>query len=58
LHRRHGVGRLLMAAAERWGTERGATSVHLDTWVDSALSVPFYESLGYRRRSITFEKRL
>lgn len=57
-HRRRGVGRSLMEAAEAWGRERRAGLVVLDTWIDSPLSVPFYESLGYRRRSIIFQKRL
>jgi ribosomal protein S18 acetylase RimI-like enzyme len=57
-HRRRGAGRELMAAAEEWGRERDAEAVLLDTWVDSELSVPFYESLGYRRRALRFEKPL
>jgi GNAT superfamily N-acetyltransferase len=57
-HRRTGVGRALMAATEDWARSRGARVVLLDTWADSPLSVPFYESLGYRRRAITFEKPL
>ena len=56
--RRHGAGRALMEAIESWARERGATRVQLDTWIDSPLSVPFYESLGYARRAIRFEKRL
>jgi len=56
--RRHGAGRALMAAIESWARGRGATRVQLDTWIDSPLSVPFYESLGYDRRSIRFEKLL
>lgn len=56
--RRHGVGRVLMDAAEAWARDRGAVVVQLDTWIGSGLSVPFYESLGYARRSIRFEKPL
>jgi ribosomal protein S18 acetylase RimI-like enzyme len=56
--RRRGVGRRLMEAAEAWGGERGAGLVVLDTWIDSRLSVPSYESLGYLRRSIIFLKPL
>jgi len=56
---RKGVGTELMRAAERWGRERGATLSVLDTYVDSPVSVPFYEDrMGYRRRSIRFVKRL
>ena len=54
--RRHGIGRLLMEAAERWGREHGASLFFLDTYVMSPLSVPFYERLGYARRSIRFVK--
>jgi ribosomal protein S18 acetylase RimI-like enzyme len=56
--RRRGVARELMAVAERWGLQRGATSVALDTYAESPLSVPFYEAVGYRRTSIVFEKQL
>jgi len=56
--RRHGAGRALMGAIESWARDRGATRVQLDTWVDSPLSVPFYESLGYERRAIKFERLL
>jgi len=56
---RRGVATRLMEAVERWGRERGATLVSLDTWIHSPVSVPFYErGLGYQRASIVFEKRL
>src|SRR5207253_4376667 len=54
--RRHGSGRVLVEAAERWGREHGASLFFLDTYVMSPLSVPFYERLGYARRSIRFVK--
>ena len=58
-HRRRGVGTRLMGAIERWARERGAVCAMLDTYAASPLSVPFYErGMGYRRRSIVFEKRL
>ncbi len=58
-HRRQGVGMRLMQAVERWARERGAVCAMLDTDAASPLSVPFYErGMGYRRRSIVFEKRL
>jgi ribosomal protein S18 acetylase RimI-like enzyme len=56
--RRRGVATALMAAAERWGFERGASSIALDTYAESPLSLPFYEAAGYERTSIVFEKRL
>jgi GNAT superfamily N-acetyltransferase len=56
---RRGVGTKLMRAAEEWGKDCGATLVCLDTWVDSPVSVPFYEEgLGYSRRQVGFRKRL
>jgi GNAT superfamily N-acetyltransferase len=57
-HRRRGVGRALMAAVESWGRWRGAKVALLDTYARSPMSVPFYETLGYERRQIVFEKRL
>jgi GNAT superfamily N-acetyltransferase len=58
-YRRQGVGTRLMEAIEQWGRDRGAELVMLHTHHRSPLSVPFYERrMGYRRRSILFEKRL
>ncbi|HEY7432190.1 MAG TPA: GNAT family N-acetyltransferase [Streptosporangiaceae bacterium] len=56
---RHGAGTALLAAAEAWGRRHGAQVARLDTYADSPVSVPFYEErMGYRRRSIVFQKRL
>jgi GNAT superfamily N-acetyltransferase len=58
-YQRRGVATRLMEAVERWGRDRGAVLVSLDTWIHSERSVPFYERrMGYRRASIVFEKRL
>ncbi|HKF77840.1 MAG TPA: GNAT family N-acetyltransferase [Candidatus Dormibacteraeota bacterium] len=58
-HRRSGVGQRLMAALEEWGRERGATVSLLDTYPESALSLPFFtERMGYGRRSVRLWKRL
>jgi GNAT superfamily N-acetyltransferase len=43
-----GVGRVLMAEAERWGSERGCRSVVLDSNVVRAPAHAFYAKLGYR----------
>src|SRR5215467_9646009 len=57
--RRQGVGARLMAALENWGRERGATVALLDTYPESALSLPFFqERMGYRRRSVRLIKQL
>jgi GNAT superfamily N-acetyltransferase len=58
-HHRRGVATALVEAAEAWGRERGATVATLDTWIDSPMSVPFWERrMGYARRSIIFRKPL
>jgi GNAT superfamily N-acetyltransferase len=56
---RRGVGRMLVGAAEAWGRERGAVLVMCDTWLDSPVSLPFWEGrMGYRRRAVILEKPL
>jgi ribosomal protein S18 acetylase RimI-like enzyme len=57
-HRRRGIARALMTAVEDWLGERGARVVTLDTFLRSPDSVPFYESIGYERVSVIFERRL
>ena len=58
-YRRRGVGARLMGAVEEWGRAKGAVRAVLTTYHASPLSVPFYEQgMGYRRRSIVYEKRL
>lgn len=57
--RRQGVGARLMATLEDWGRGRGATVAFLDTYPESALSLPFFqERMGYRRRSVRLFKPL
>jgi GNAT superfamily N-acetyltransferase len=56
---RQGVGGLLLHSAEAWALERDAAVVRLETYVDSPVSVPFYEKrMGYERRALIFEKPL
>jgi GNAT superfamily N-acetyltransferase len=57
-HRRRGIGRALMQQTEQWLIKRGATVIELDTLASSPDSVPFYEAIGYRGRSIIFERRV
>jgi GNAT superfamily N-acetyltransferase len=57
-NRRAGVGSALMAAVERWGRERGAALISLDTNLRSPLSVSFYERIGYARHAVIFQKSL
>ena len=57
--KRSGVGTHLVEAAEEWGREHGAFVSICDTYIDSPLSVPFWEErMGYTRRAIVFRKEL
>jgi GNAT superfamily N-acetyltransferase len=58
-YQRRGLASRLVEAVEEWGRERGATLAATDTYVDSPLSVPFWqERMGYRPRSLVMWKRL
>jgi GNAT superfamily N-acetyltransferase len=46
-HRGCGIGRALMAHAEKWTVERGCRIVHLRTNLKRAGAHAFYERLGY-----------
>jgi GNAT superfamily N-acetyltransferase len=57
--RGRGVGTRLMKAIEEWGRRHGATLALLDSYPESALSLPFFEErAGYRRRSVRLFKLL
>jgi ribosomal protein S18 acetylase RimI-like enzyme len=57
--KRQGVATRLVEEAEAWGRAKGAVVALCDTYIDSALSVPFWEQrMGYTRRSIRLRKRL
>ena len=47
--RRRGVGRMLMADAERWGRERGLELVVLRSNVQRSESHAFYPAIGYEQ---------
>jgi GNAT superfamily N-acetyltransferase len=56
---RHGIGKQLLEAAERWGQNKGAVMSLLETYIDSPVSVPFYEHcMAYQRRGLWFRKLL
>jgi GNAT superfamily N-acetyltransferase len=58
-YKRMGVATRLVEAAEEWGRSQGAVVAVCDTYIDSPLSVPFWEErMGYTRRSIIFRKPL
>ena len=46
-HRRRGLGRSLLAAAEQWARDRGCVEMASDTWIDNELSQRVHEALGY-----------
>ena len=57
--KRSGVATSLVEAAEQWGREQGAVVATCDTYIDSPLSVPFWERrMGYERRAVILRKRL
>jgi GNAT superfamily N-acetyltransferase len=47
-HRRQGIGRALMAEAERWAREQGAQAMDLSVYDFIHGAIGLYESLGYR----------
>jgi GNAT superfamily N-acetyltransferase len=55
--RRHGGGTRLLEAAEKWGREKGATEMRLETWEFAEGPLEFYEHRGYRtlRRTLVRE---
>jgi ribosomal protein S18 acetylase RimI-like enzyme len=58
-YKRKGVASRLVEVAEAWGRSKGAAVAICDTYVDSPLSVPFWQRrMGYERRAIVFRKAL
>jgi ribosomal protein S18 acetylase RimI-like enzyme len=56
--RRHGIGRALIATAEKDFAQRGIKRVALNTRLTRENAHKFYESLGYERNGWRFVKRL
>jgi ribosomal protein S18 acetylase RimI-like enzyme len=57
--RRHGLGRALMATAERWLAERAVPKLNLMIRGDNAQAAGFYDALGYGRDDVVvMSKRL
>ncbi len=52
-----GVGKALMAAAERWGREQGCPSVVLSSNITRAPAHAFYKALGYRVAATSYVLR-
>ena len=58
-YRRHGVGRLMMAACESWLLEREAVKIQLMVRLDNKEVARFYARLGYANEEfLFFSKRL
>jgi GNAT superfamily N-acetyltransferase len=57
-HQSLGIGRLLLAAAEDWGRQNGATFASLEYLANNSRAAAVYEHLAYRVASITAIKRL
>ena len=56
--RRRGIGRALIATAEKDFAQKGIRRVALDTRVNREDAHKFYDSLGYERNGWRFVKRL
>jgi aminoglycoside 6'-N-acetyltransferase I len=59
-HRRRGIGRALVAAAEAWARAQGCTEMASDAHIDNRLSLQAHEAIGYEvvDRCVHFRKRL
>jgi len=57
-HRRCGVGRALLKAAEGWAGSRGATSIELTVYAFNQAACDFYTELGFRILSHRLTKPL
>src|SRR5712692_10345087 len=56
---RRGVARRLVEALEDWAREHGAEIALATTYIESPISIPFWEQgVGYERRAIRYIKRL
>ena len=56
--RRRGVGRALMAHAERLARERGCPRIHLTAGLENREALAFYRALGYSEFGITLFRDL
>ena len=59
-HRKKGVGRKLLIAAEEWARSQGCVEVASDTWIDNEVSQRVHEALGYEvvDRCVHYRKTL
>lgn len=55
---RRGLATKLVESVEAWARDRGARAISAETYLESPVSIPFWElRMGYRRRSV-MTKRL
>lgn len=58
-HRRDGLGRIMMAEAEKWLKDRAAPKIQLMVRDDNAQAIGFYKALGYETQPVvTIGKRI
>ncbi len=59
-HRRRGLGRALIRAAEEWSRSKGCREIASDTWIDSEPSQSAHQALGFEivDRCVHFRKSL
>ena len=53
-----GVGRALMAHADRWASERGLDQITLDVFATNTSAIAFYQRAGYQPDSIRMGRSL
>jgi ribosomal protein S18 acetylase RimI-like enzyme len=56
--RRRGIGRGLIASAEKVFAQKGISRIALNTRLTRESAHRFYESLGYKRNGLRFVKQL
>ena len=54
-HRREGIGRALMEAAEDWAREVGVRKLELHVFPYNEAAIALYETLGYEREGLRYE---
>jgi ribosomal protein S18 acetylase RimI-like enzyme len=57
-YRRRGVGRALLASAERWARKQGLQLVQLAVWAFNRPAKRLFRHAGYRPLMVKLEKRL
>lgn len=59
-HRRKGIGKTLLKAAEEWARSQGCTEMASDAVIDNVLSQNVHQRLGFEvvERSVLFRKTL